>query len=112
MGRVEEARAVLARFGALLGSSSHSAPPEAAKERVSSLPPATRGLFGITLALTLAALAWGLVNFGLLLWFGFPLILLTGSVLWDNVPLKLAAIHAGDWLVKMLVIPLIVSAWR
>src|SRR3989442_3693831 len=53
----------------------------------------------------------GAVHFGVFLWIGFPLILLTGSVLWENVLWKVAAIHAGDWLVKMLVIPLIVSAW-
>jgi hypothetical protein len=52
------------------------------------------------------------VHFGVLLWIGFPVILLTGSVLWDNVPVKVAAIHAGDWLVKLLVIPIIVSAWH
>ena len=54
----------------------------------------------------------GVVRVGLLLWIGFPVILLTGSVLWDNVPWKVAAIHSGDWLVKMLVIPIIVSAWH
>jgi hypothetical protein len=54
----------------------------------------------------------GAVHFGLFLWIGFPVILLAGSVLWDNVPWKVAAIHAGDWLVKMLVIPVIVSVWR
>jgi len=53
----------------------------------------------------------GAVHFGLLLWVGFPVILLTGSVLWENVPWKVAAIHAGDWLVKLLVIPIIVSLW-
>ena len=63
------------------------------------------GLLGITNWLSA-------VHFGLSLWIGFPVILLTGSVLWDNVPWKVAAIHAGDWLVKMLVIPIIVSAWR
>ena len=51
-------------------------------------------------------------HFGLLLWIGFPVILLTGSVLWENIPWKVAAIHAGDWLVKLLVIPIIVSAWQ
>ena len=54
----------------------------------------------------------GAIHFGLATWIGFPVIVLTGSVLWENVPWKVAAIHAGDWLVKMLVIPLIVSAWR
>ena len=49
---------------------------------------------------------------GVLLWLGFPVVLLTGSVIWDNVPWKVAAIHAGDWLVKLLVIPIIVSLWR
>ncbi len=51
----------------------------------------------------------GAVHFGFFLWIGFPVILLTGSVLWENIPWKVAAIHAGDWLVKMLVIPIIVS---
>ena len=65
------------------------------------------------LAALLGVSSWmGGVHFGFLLWIGFPLILLTGSVLWDNVPWKVAAIHAGDWLVKLLVIPIIVSVWR
>lgn len=54
----------------------------------------------------------GAVHFGLFLWIGFPVILLTGSVLWDNVPWKVAAIHAGDWLVKLLVIPIIATLWH
>jgi hypothetical protein len=54
----------------------------------------------------------GAVHFGVLLWIGFPVILLIGSILWENTPVKVAAIHAGDWLVKMLVIPIIVSVWR
>ncbi len=55
---------------------------------------------------------FGAVHFGLFLWIGFPVILLAGSVLWENVPWKVAAIHAGDWLVKLLVIPLVVSVGR
>src|SRR5437763_7972013 len=51
-------------------------------------------------------------HFGVFLWIGFPLVLLTGSILWENVPWKVAAIHAGDWLVKLLVIPIILSAWH
>src|SRR2546428_1833728 len=54
----------------------------------------------------------GAVHFGLFFWIGFPVILLTGSVLWVNLPSYVAAIHAGDWLVKMLVIPIIVSLWH
>ena len=52
------------------------------------------------------------LHFGLMLWIGFPVVLLVGSVLWENIPWKVAAIHAGDWLVKMVVIALIVSLWR
>ena len=51
------------------------------------------------------------IHLGLFLWL-FPVILLTGSILWENVPWKVAAIHAGDWLVKMVVIALIVGLWH
>ena len=54
----------------------------------------------------------GAVHFGLMVWIGFPVIILTGSVLWENTPWKVAAIHAGDWLVKMLVISIIVTLWH
>ena len=53
----------------------------------------------------------GAVHFGVLLWIAFPVVLLTGSILWENIPVKVAAIHAGDWLVKLLVIPIILSVW-
>jgi hypothetical protein len=54
----------------------------------------------------------GAVHLGFFLWIGFPVILLVGSILWENTPVKVAAIHAGDWLVKLLVIPIIVSMWH
>ena len=54
---------------------------------------------------------FGAAHFALFLWLGLPVILLIGSVLWDNVPVKVATIHAGDWLVKLLAISLIVSRW-
>jgi hypothetical protein len=46
------------------------------------------------------------------LWVAFPVVLLVGSVTQENVPWKLAAIHAGDWLVKLLLVAAIVSVWR
>src|SRR3989475_11336307 len=52
------------------------------------------------------------VHFGLFLWIGFPVIILTGSVLWENTPVGVAAIHAGDWPVRRLCIPIIVTLWR
>jgi hypothetical protein len=47
---------------------------------------------------------------GAALWIGFPLVLWIGAVIHENR--KLAAIHAGDWLVKLLVVAVIVSVWR
>ncbi|WP_248960192.1 DUF1761 domain-containing protein [Sphaerisporangium perillae] len=46
------------------------------------------------------------------LWIGFPVVLLAGSVLHEKVPWRLAAIHAGDWLVKLAAITVIVGTWR
>jgi Protein of unknown function (DUF1761) len=57
------------------------------------------------------------LQLGLPLWIGFPAVLLAGSVIHDNVPdnvpWMLAAIHAGDWLVKILLMTVIlgVSRW-
>jgi hypothetical protein len=49
---------------------------------------------------------------GLVLFAGFPFVLLTGSVLWDKVDWRLAAIHGGDWFLKLLVISLIIGLFR
>jgi len=64
MGRMEEARAVLARFGTIAVTS------EAVEEDDDfvHLPPVAPEYVGTTIALTVAALTWSLVNFGLLLW--------------------------------------------
>lgn len=49
---------------------------------------------------------------GVVLWVGFPAVLLSGSVLHERVPPPLAAIHAGDWLLKLLALALILGLWR
>jgi hypothetical protein len=49
---------------------------------------------------------------GLALWIGSPFLLWTGAMIWENTSWKLAAIHAGDWLVKLLVVAVIMSVWR
>jgi hypothetical protein len=38
-------------------------------------------------------------------------VLWTGALIHENTPWKLATIHAGDWLLKLLVVALIVSVW-
>jgi Protein of unknown function (DUF1761) len=53
----------------------------------------------------------GAVGVGALVWV-FPAAILLGSVVHEGVPLMLAAIHAGDWLVKLPLIAAIVGVWR
>lgn len=54
----------------------------------------------------------GALSLALGVWLGFPVILLSGSVLHENTPVRLAVLHAGDWLVKLLAIAAVVGVWR
>ncbi len=63
---------------------------------------ATVGVAGLAGALLLA----------LALWVAFPVLLLAGSVTHEKVPMGLAAIHAGDWLAKLVIISVVVTLWR
>jgi hypothetical protein len=54
----------------------------------------------------------GAAGLGLTLWFAFYVVQLAGAVIWDGMPPALGAVHAGDWLGKMLIMALIVNAWR
>ena len=54
----------------------------------------------------------GAIRIGVLLWIGLSAVQWVGSIMWEKVPLKMAAIHAGDWLVKLVLIAVIVSVWR
>ncbi|HEV2030403.1 MAG TPA: DUF1761 domain-containing protein [Candidatus Dormibacteraeota bacterium] len=45
------------------------------------------------------------------LWIAFPALVVASSIVWENVPRKLGAIHAGDWLAKLLVMALILAVW-
>ena len=74
----------------------------------------------LVVAVVLAGLAdqigiedWvGSALLGLALWIGIVVVLLIGSVYHEKVPMKLAAIHAGDWLLKLVVIAMIVEVWQ
>jgi putative MFS transporter len=67
MGRGAEARAMLARFGVVATQADEHVRGHGTPEH-HYLPPINHGFIGVTGALTLAALAWGLINFGVLLW--------------------------------------------
>jgi len=45
----------------------------------------------------------GAVGIGCLLWLGLSAVQWVSSMVWEKVPLTMAAIHAGDWLMKLLV---------
>jgi len=54
----------------------------------------------------------GALLLGVVVWLAFPVTILSGSVVWDDVPWRLAALHAGDWLLKALLIAVLVGLWR
>jgi putative MFS transporter len=70
MGRPDEARAMLARFGVVGRGEDRIDSVDVLHHRPGHRPLLwnRRGLLGIAAALTLTALAWSLVNFGVLLW--------------------------------------------
>jgi putative MFS transporter len=99
MGRIAEARAVLAEFGAV------AAPAGDVDEDAGGhapLPPT--GFAGTTAALTLLALSWGLVNFGLLLWLPSELVAegnsvaLSSSIIAKSTLLAAPTILVAAWL--------------
>jgi Protein of unknown function (DUF1761) len=54
----------------------------------------------------------GALRVGVLLWIGLSAMQWVGSIMWEKIPVKMAAIHAGDWLVKLVLIAVIVGVWR
>lgn len=45
------------------------------------------------------------------LWIGFPVVLLVGSVIHENFSPRLAIVHAGDWLVKLIIFTSVLTLW-
>ena len=52
------------------------------------------------------------LQLGLWVWVGFQAMLLMGAVLHEKMPWTLYAIHAGDALVKTLLVTVILGVWR
>jgi Protein of unknown function (DUF1761) len=51
----------------------------------------------------------GSLGLAVVIWLGFPVVLLTGSVLWEKAAPVTAGIHAGDWLLKLVLVAVIVG---
>lgn len=74
----------------------------------------------LVLAVVVAGLAataevdtWpGGLALGAALWIGFPLILWVGAVVHEGTPIRFAAIHAGDWLIKLIAVGVVVAIWQ
>ncbi len=45
------------------------------------------------------------------LWLGFPVVLLIGMVIHEHFSAKLAVIHAGDWLARLLILSITLTLW-
>ena len=77
---------------------------------------ARNAVFAIALAWLLTATGMsdlaGAVRLALLLWLAFPVLILAGSTMWENVPWRLALIHAGDWFVKLVLVAVALALWR
>jgi hypothetical protein len=49
---------------------------------------------------------------GFLLWLGLSAMQWVSSIIYEKEPMKKAAIHAGDCLVKLVIIAVIVGVWH
>lgn len=47
----------------------------------------------------------------LLLWISFHAVGMIGAILWDNMQWQLGAVHAGDWLMKMIFMGIVLTKW-
>ncbi|WP_218604128.1 DUF1761 domain-containing protein [Pseudonocardia abyssalis] len=106
-----------AYYGALAARLARLSPAYAGERRSVATTAGFELVRNVVLALVIAGLAAGLgvtalgpaLLLALALWVAFPAVLLTGSVFHERVPVALAGIHAGDWLLKVLIITLVVG---
>ena len=65
------------------------------------------------LVVSTGVVGWkGAVQLAFWLWLGFQAMAIAGSVIHENYPWQLYAIHAGDALAKTLVMAVILGLWR
>lgn len=105
-GRREEARQVMERFGSRARRTTHA--EHTALQRGPALALTGRAFFGKLLALSLAAICYGLINFGLLLWLPADLVARGHSV---GVSSKLLAESALIAFPTVFIVAFAYSAW-
>ena len=52
------------------------------------------------------------VGLMLMLWLAFHAVGMAGAVLWDNMQWELGIVHAGDWLMKMIFMGIVLTCWH
>lgn len=52
------------------------------------------------------------VGLMLMLWLAFHAVGMAGAILWDNMQWELGAVHAGDWLMKMVFMGIVLTIWH
>jgi putative MFS transporter len=101
-GRREEARAVMERFGSTARSARHAEEVALATGRAVALT--GRAFFGKLVALSLAAICYGLINFGLLLWLPTDLVAkgysmaVSSKLLAESALIAFPTIFVAAWL--------------
>jgi MFS transporter, putative metabolite:H+ symporter len=106
-GRLDQARATMRRYGSIVVS---AASPLAEEPPLHSpIPPASGRYAGKTTAMSIAAISWGLINFGLLLWLPADLVSKHYSVALSS---KLLAESALIALPTVFAATLMYSRWR
>src|SRR4029079_11367345 len=105
-GRREEARRIMERFGSKMRATSSVAPQARQQEQWAALT--GRAFFGKLFALSLAAICFSLVNFGLLLWLPADLVAKGYSV---GVSSKLLAESALIAFPTVFIVAYLYSGW-
>jgi putative MFS transporter len=108
MGRLDEAHATLAHFGAVISVNPQGLETAAAGRSGASVLVRPNDLLGTGIALTLAALAWGFVNFGVLLWLPSTLVAEGRSVGLASAVIAKSALIAAP---TILVAAYLYGAW-
>ena len=106
-GRIDEAHATMRRFGSVVRPLDEQT-IEVEIDEAHALPPMAPGLAGKTVALSITAAAWGLINFGLLLWLPADLVAKGYSMALSSKLLAQSALIAFP---TVLVAALLYSRW-